>query len=235
MTARSWETNSTASPRWSRRSLSSSMISAWMVTSRAVVASSAMMQPRLAGDRDGDHDPLQHAARQLGRDLVEDQLRVAQADRREQLERLGVRRAAGQLLLDPQHLGQLAADGQRRVQVRGRVLEHRADAGAVQPLPAAPGQLRSRPAARTRSCRARCRSPSAARPGRPGRSASCRCPTPPPGRRSRPCATRQRDAADRGGGPVVHGDVQVLDAENLVRRRIAGHRRPPEPRGWNGS
>ena len=107
---------------------SSSMISAWMVTSRAVVASSAISSSRVAGDRDGDHDPLQHAAGQLGRDLVKDPLRVVQADGGEQLDRLARAPApAARPLLDPQHLGQLAADGQRRVQVRGRVLEHRAD------------------------------------------------------------------------------------------------------------
>ena len=52
-------------------------------------------QPRVAGDRDGDHDPLQHAAGQLGRDLVEDPLGIVQADRGEQLDRLAVRLARG--------------------------------------------------------------------------------------------------------------------------------------------
>ena len=51
-----------------------------------------------------------------------------------------LRGPAGQAQLHPQHLGQLVAHGDRRVQVGGRVLEHRTHVAAVHALPAAPGQ-----------------------------------------------------------------------------------------------
>jgi hypothetical protein len=42
-----------------------SRICAWMVTSSAVVGSSGDQEFRVAGERDGDHHPLPHAAREL--------------------------------------------------------------------------------------------------------------------------------------------------------------------------
>ena len=44
-----------------------SRIWAWMVTSSAVVGSSAMSSSGLAGERHGDHHALRHAARHLVR------------------------------------------------------------------------------------------------------------------------------------------------------------------------
>ena len=184
-------------------------------------------QPRVAGDGDGDHNPLQHAAGQLGRDLVKDPLGVVQADGGEQLHRLAVRVGPRQPLFHPQHLGQLAADGQVRVQVRCRVLEHRADGGAVQPLPAPARQVGHVFAAERDR---------ALRDGAAGRQ---HAEGGPAGQRLAAAgladqaddfadADAQRDAADRDGGPVVHGDVQILDVQYLVRRRFAGHRRPPD-------
>ena len=128
---------------------------------------------------------------------------------------LRVRRAAGQPPLDPQHLGQLAADGQRRVQVRGGVLEHRADVGAVQPFPAAAATGPSRRRRRTRSSPLDGAALRQHAEGGPAGQRLAAARLPDQARRSRRCA-RQRDAAHRGGGPVVHGDVQVLDAEDLV-------------------
>ena len=60
-----------AMPRARFSSASSASICAWMVTSSAVVGSSAMSSCRLAGKRDGDHDPLAHAARELVRILAQ--------------------------------------------------------------------------------------------------------------------------------------------------------------------
>ena len=52
----------------------SSRICAWIVTSSAVVGSSAISSARLAGERHRDHHALAHAARQLVRVLVDARL-----------------------------------------------------------------------------------------------------------------------------------------------------------------
>src|SRR5712691_4983319 len=52
-----------------------------------------------------------------------------------------MRRPPGQLLLDPERLGELAADREHRVEVGRRVLEDGADSAAVQPLPFLSGKL----------------------------------------------------------------------------------------------
>ena len=56
------------------------MISAWVVTSRAVVGSSHSSR-RGGGERAGDHDPLEHAAGQFVRVLAQVVLGVGQAHR----------------------------------------------------------------------------------------------------------------------------------------------------------
>ena len=61
------------------------MIWAWIVTSSAVVGSSAMMSFGSHAERDRDHHALAHAAGQLVRDtLLQPLLRVGQADPLEQ-------------------------------------------------------------------------------------------------------------------------------------------------------
>ena len=67
-TPRSWVMRSMAMPRRCCRSCSRSRICAWMVTSSAVVGSSAISSCRIAGERHGDHDALAHAARDAVRD-----------------------------------------------------------------------------------------------------------------------------------------------------------------------
>ncbi len=57
-----------------------------MVTSSAVVGSSAMMQLGVAGQRHGDHHALAHAAGQLVRVLLQPPLRLGDADQAEQLD-----------------------------------------------------------------------------------------------------------------------------------------------------
>ncbi len=74
---------------------SSSRICACTVTSRAVVGSSAMTRRRRAGDRHGDHHPLAQSAGQLVGVGPQPPLRLGDADRVEQAERLG--RRAGRL------------------------------------------------------------------------------------------------------------------------------------------
>ena len=63
------DTRLTATPRASSR-LISSRIWAWMVTSSAVVGSSAISRAGWAGERHRDHDPLAHAAVELVRELA---------------------------------------------------------------------------------------------------------------------------------------------------------------------
>ena len=57
-----------------------------MVTSSAVVGSSAIKQLRIAGERDRDHHPLPHAAGQPVRIVVEALLRRRDFDASQQLD-----------------------------------------------------------------------------------------------------------------------------------------------------
>ena len=69
-----------------------------MVTSSAVVGSSAIRMLRVAGERDGDHDALAHAAGELMRIARKALIRIGDAELRQQGARLAargrVRRAA---------------------------------------------------------------------------------------------------------------------------------------------
>ena len=107
------------------RSSSSSMIWAWVVTSSAVVASSAISSFGPAGERHRDHDPLPHAAGELVRVLVEPPVRrpgggPAAAARSPASRAVGL----ADLAVRPDRLGDLRADPHRRVERPGRVLEH---------------------------------------------------------------------------------------------------------------
>ena len=75
---------------------SSSRIWAWMVTSRAVVGSSAISSFGVAGQRHGDHHALAHAAGELVRVVVEPLLRRPGCRPAEQLDRAPARLASGQ-------------------------------------------------------------------------------------------------------------------------------------------
>ena len=67
-------------PSSSRRRSSSFRIWSWIVTSSAVVGSSASSSVGCAGERDGDHRPLAHAAGELVRIVVEALARGRDAD-----------------------------------------------------------------------------------------------------------------------------------------------------------
>ena len=67
-----------------------------MVTSSAVVGSSAMISFGLQASADGDHHALAHAAGELVRILLEPALAVGDADQLEQLDRARSRRRARQ-------------------------------------------------------------------------------------------------------------------------------------------
>ena len=117
--------------------------------------------------------------------------------------------------LDPQHLGELMADGEHRVQVGRRVLEHRAQVAAVQALPAAPRQGgHVEPGERHRAALDRAAGGQHAERGPAGqRLAAAGLPDQPDDLAG---PDPQRDAAHRGGRPVVHADVQVVQAQHLV-------------------
>ena len=71
ITPMSWVTSITAVP-WSRhRRFSNWMICAWIDTSSAVVGSSANDEARVRRQRERDHDPLPHAARELVRIVID--------------------------------------------------------------------------------------------------------------------------------------------------------------------
>ncbi len=77
--------------------------------------------------RDGDHDPLPHAARELVRVLIDPDLRLVHPDLGEQLDRAQPCLALAESLVDAQGLGDLLAHGVHGVQRRHRVLVDHAD------------------------------------------------------------------------------------------------------------
>ena len=81
-----------------------------------------------AGQRDGDHHALPHAARQLVRIGVELQTRIGDADHLQQFLRPRPRGAAGGAVVHPDRLADLLADLQHRVERRHRLLEDHRDA-----------------------------------------------------------------------------------------------------------
>ena len=118
----------------SLRPASSSRIWRWIVTSSAVVGSSAIKQLGLAGERHRDHDALLLAARELVRIRRQSPLRLGHADFGEQ--RLGARGrlAPAQAEVLHQRLGDLLADREHRVERAHRVLEHAGDLASAQRL-----------------------------------------------------------------------------------------------------
>ena len=104
-----------------------------MVTSSAVVGSSAISSLRLAGQRHGDHHPLAHPARELVRVVVAaGGRRRGCRPRSSSVDRLAAWRSrlvAVEVALE--HLGDLAADGEHRVERGHRVLEDHRDLAAA--------------------------------------------------------------------------------------------------------
>jgi hypothetical protein len=93
-------------------SLSSSRIWAWIVTSSAVVGSSAISSFGLHGQRHGDHDALPHAARELVRIFLHPPLGVRDVDELQHLDRLVHGVAPAEALVQPAGLGDLLAAGE---------------------------------------------------------------------------------------------------------------------------
>ncbi len=87
-------------------SLMSCRICAWIVTSSAVVGSSAISTDGSQRERHGDHHPLQHAARELVRVVADDGFGILDLDALEERHR-----PVERLLLRDLAMG---ADGLRR-------------------------------------------------------------------------------------------------------------------------
>jgi hypothetical protein len=99
---------------------------------------------RLVGDQElrtgdqhrGDHDALAHAAGKLARIEAVDLGRVVQAHRSEHLQRALAPFRFGKLAVEEERLLDLVADGVDRVQRETRVLQHQADLGTAEMVPA---------------------------------------------------------------------------------------------------
>jgi len=117
-----------------------------MVTSSAVVGDQEL---RAAGERNGDHDALAHAAGQLVRVLARAPARLGDADEAEHLHHALLDALAAEPLMQPQGLGDLAADGEDRIEARHRLLEDHADIVAADLAHGALAELEQVPALET--------------------------------------------------------------------------------------
>ncbi len=86
------------------------MICAWIVTSSAVVGSSAIEELRIARQRHRDHHALTHAAGELVRIVVEPLDRIGDRDELQHLPGLLPRFFLRDLAMDANRLGDLRAD-----------------------------------------------------------------------------------------------------------------------------
>ena len=90
-------------------------------------------QARLAGQRQGDHRPLQHAAGPMMRIVVEPALCGRDADPVEQSDGGAASRPAFELSMEAHRLDQLVADRPHRIEAAHRALEHHGDAAPAKP------------------------------------------------------------------------------------------------------
>ena len=121
-----------AVPKSRLSSRRSSRIWAWMVTSSAVVGSSAMSSTGSLRHAHGEHDALAHAARELVRVAVDGALRRVDAHPAEHLHGPVGRLIAGVVAVHHHGLDELAGDAQHRVERGHRVLEDHRHAAAAQ-------------------------------------------------------------------------------------------------------
>ena len=123
---------SSAMPISACRASSRARICAWMVTSRAVVGSSAISSLRPAGERHGDHRPLPLPARELVRVGVDPPLRLRECRSwraaRSPAPRAWARPSAA---CRAQHLADLRADRVQRIERGHRLLEDHRDLAAA--------------------------------------------------------------------------------------------------------
>ena len=129
---RSWVIRMIERPRRSRMSISSRRICAWIVTSSAVVGSSAIRIFGLQDSATRDHGALAHAAGELVRVAVVLPRRIGKADlARGSRPPRRARPRASEPLVEADALGDLVADPHHRVEMAGRVLEDHADLAAA--------------------------------------------------------------------------------------------------------
>ena len=124
--------NSTPVPWPACSSATSFRISAWVVTSSAVVGSSAISRTGSSTRGHGDHDALALTARELVRIGGVDALRLRQLHAVEDGDDLGLARRRVELGVGLQHLVDLLAAGHDRVERRHRLLEDHRHARAAQ-------------------------------------------------------------------------------------------------------
>ena len=98
-----------------------------MVTSSAVVGSSASSSRWPRRERDGDHGALAHAAGEFVRIRIEPTCGIGDADKVQQLDRARPRGPAVQPAMHGEALGDLQPDRQHRVERGHRLLEHDGD------------------------------------------------------------------------------------------------------------
>ena len=89
-------------------------------------------QPRLAGDCDGDHDALTHAAGQLERVGVVAPLRIVDAHELQQIDRLTLGVVRGSLRMADQHVLDLPPDLPDGIECCARILKDHRDLAASQ-------------------------------------------------------------------------------------------------------
>ena len=142
-TPRSWVTSRMLMANSRRRSSSSLRIWSWMVTSSAVVGSSAMSRLGSAGKGHGDHHPLPHAAGEFMRPGVHPPCRRGHADAAPDRRMVSARTCLrGEVVMAADRLVDLIADPHRRVERGHRILEHHGDARAADLSDSAVAELR---------------------------------------------------------------------------------------------
>ncbi len=204
-----------------------SRIWAWIVTSSAVVGSSAISTPRLEQQRHRDHDALAHAAGELVRVVVEPPLRRSGCRRG----RASRRRAPAPAPCWTRGVGadgldELRADRERRVERRHRLLEDDRHGAAAAPAHLARRQLQQVLALEQDAAAGDARRRAAAGPSRRARSWSCRSRSRRPGRRSRRGSTRERHVLHGAGSRACGGAPRRSGPRRRARDPPASARRP---------
>ena len=215
--------NSSARPRSRRSSSRIAITSAWVVTSSAVVGSSASSSRGSVEQRGGDHDALQQPAGQLVRVLL------AAAARRPRCRPRRARRPRAGAASRARHAAQVRSASvmkspirAHRVDVRARVLEdHRHLArGTARSAPPRQRAARRAPSKRIApvDLGARRQQPRRSR----ARSSTCPSPTRRPGRRASPApiAARRRAAPCAARPPRAAGR-EALDLEQRAHATAA--------------
>ena len=191
-------------PESTTSSLSSSMICAWIVTSRAVVGSSAISRRGLHANEIAMRARWRMPPDSWCGYSRKPPRRVGDAHAGEQVDRLGARLVAAHPAVPLQHLGDLAADGEHRVERAHRVLEHHRHVASAQVAHALAGQREQVHAVERDASRRPGRRARAAAASAPGTSPTCPTRTRRPDRPSRRGA-RRRSRRRRPARPDVHG------------------------------